>query len=625
MKLIKVRKSNTVGILLVICILTAAIQPVFASGPGEIAKAASDVPAYVPGEVLIQYDEKISDKEVLQYAEDVEAEELEVLSDLGNERIALVELPEGYPVEQAVEEYLEEKHVIAASPNYIIELYDDSTSLVNDPYFSSQSYISRINADKAWKYLGEKGHEKVRVAVLDTGADFMHPDLINIINRDISKEILDSKGTKGPLLGDDYIAGVNTGEGTGHGTHVSGIIAAQANNSAGIAGVGSAWDNSVIELMAVDVFSGVSKTSISHVVQGMEYAMAQGAKVVNLSLGVAKTEVLNDSALKAECDKLYKHDITVVCAAGNDGLNDMGKIAAVPGDYDSTISVISVDENNHKAGLSNYGANKDLSAPGTNIFSTLKNASYGQKSGTSMAAPMVTAAAAMMYSVNPDITPAEVKAILRKTAIDIGDPGFDIYTGSGLLDVNAALGLADYLLDFEDVFYTDWFYNNVDYVYRNDIMTGLSDRLFGPAQGLSRAQCATILYRLGGREDTVFEDRFPDVEETGFYAIPAVWCNNKNVILGYEDGRFGPDDSITREQLAAMLYRYAAETGQDVSSEADYSGYPDAQAVSAFADDAMSWAVDKGIISGDSWLLNPQGVVSRAQCATMIGRYMMME
>ena len=103
--------------------------------------------------------------------------------------------------------------------------------------------------------------------------------------------MLDASGTMGPLLGDDYILGQNTDQGTGHGTHVCGIIAAEANNLQGIAGVGSCYDNSAVELVVVDVFSGVKTTSLSFLIRGMEYVTDLDVDVVNLSLGVKKSQI----------------------------------------------------------------------------------------------------------------------------------------------------------------------------------------------------------------------------------------------------------------------------------------------------------------------------------------------
>ena len=170
----------------------------------------------------------------------------------------------------------------------------------------------------------------------------------------------------------------------------------------------------------------------------------------------------------------------------------------------------------------------------------------------------------------------------------------------------------------------NWIYDAAKYVYDRGIMTGMGGTtLFNPAGVLSRGQFATILYRMSGA-DAEYKQVFPDVKESDWFGIPVAWCNATGVVTGYENGLFGPGDDITREQLATMLYRYAEYMGYDTSEKADFSKYPDAWAVSDWAKDAMEWAVGTGIIKGQlngTWL-DPQGKASRADCATMIMRFM---
>ena len=154
-------------------------------------------------------------------------------------------------------------------------------------------------------------------------------------------------------------------------------------------------------------------------------------------------------------------------------------------------------------------------------------------------------------------------------------------------------------------------------------MTVMNDSEFGPGVKLSRAQFATILYRMEGEPEVAYDPAaFPDVREGQFYTAPAMWAKSTGIISGYEDGRFGPADEITREQMAVMMYRYANMRGLDISSEGDMSGFPDAGQVSAFADKEVKWAVGAGLIKGDGGNVNPQGTAERAQCATIIMRFM---
>lgn len=175
---------------------------------------------------------------------------------------------------------------------------------------------------------------------------------------------------------------------------------------------------------------------------------------------------------------------------------------------------------------------------------------------------------------------------------------------------------------FIDVNSNDWYYEYVKFVYERGIMTGLNSVTFSPASELSRAQFATILYRIAGSPATSYSNIFPDVSDGLFYTSPVVWAYNNKVISGYENGNFGPADMITREQMAVLMYRYAKFCGLDISAKGNLDAFPDASAVSSFSKEAMNWAVGAKLIQGDQGKINPQGSASRAQCATIITRFM---
>ncbi len=177
-------------------------------------------------------------------------------------------------------------------------------------------------------------------------------------------------------------------------------------------------------------------------------------------------------------------------------------------------------------------------------------------------------------------------------------------------------------MDFQDVKDTDWYYNEVLYVFNNGIMTGLNDQYFGAADLLSRAHFATTLYRLAGSPEIAYTDKFPDVPDNTFYTKPVLWASSEDIIKGYAEGTFGPDDNITREQMAVMMYRYAKFKGLDTSAKGDLTVFPDGSDVSEFAEEAMIWAVGEGLISGNKdGTLAPQGNASRAVCATILMRF----
>ena len=161
-------------------------------------------------------------------------------------------------------------------------------------------------------------------------------------------------------------------------------------------------------------------------------------------------------------------------------------------------------------------------------------------------------------------------------------------------------------------------------------MTGLNETTFGPAEDLSRAQFAVILYRMEGSPEVAYRDQFKDVSSDPgqFYRDAVMWASSEDVgiITGYTEGLlagcFGPADQITREQMAVMMYRYAQYKGFDVTG-GELGNFPDRDKVSAFAQEAMGWANNTGLITGnDDGTLAPQGTASRAVCATIIKRFM---
>lgn len=625
----QVIKSLGTGILTAALVLSS-VSPAYVQAEENTESQQPAEAGYVEGEVVVLYQADVSEDEITESVAEQGGESAEVLAQSEDQTVVLADVPEGMSAEEAAEQYEEDDRVVAASPNYELELFADENP-VNDTDYSSQTYIWQTYTEQAWDLLEDVSHSKVRVAVLDTGADLDHEDLVNVINTSLSCEILDSSGTTGTLFGDGYINGVLSAKASGHGTHVSGIIAAEANNGTGIAGVASAEDNSVVELMEVDVFSGDTTTTLGYLLQGMEYARNNGAKIINMSLGMKSTSV-DISVLEAECKSLEEDGIILICAAGNYGTGDNGSITVVPSDYDSTISVIAVNDSNDRVASSSYGTRKNISAPGLNILSTTMDGSYGTLSGTSMAAPVVTAVVAMMCSIDPSLTTDEVQEILQSEAIDLGSSGFDAQTAYGLVNARRSVEtvaeeagvLPDVDLPFTDIADGAWPYDEVSYVYRYGIMAGLETGvLFGPAETVSRAQFATILYRYAGSEEVTSSSPYTDVAEDLFYTDAAAWAKEKGVITGYENGLFGPTDDITREQMAVILYRYAQVQNAAVSADGDLDSFPDGGSVSSFATEAMKWAVGTGIIrgTGDGYLA-PQESADRAECATMIQRYM---
>ncbi|MGC4018867.1 MAG: S-layer homology domain-containing protein [Muricomes sp.] len=175
---------------------------------------------------------------------------------------------------------------------------------------------------------------------------------------------------------------------------------------------------------------------------------------------------------------------------------------------------------------------------------------------------------------------------------------------------------------FCDVFSDDWYQGAVDFANYYEIMTGMTETKFSPVTDLSRAQFATIIYRMAGSPEITYSPKFKDVSDKQFYTKAVLWANSVRIIEGYGQGRFGPADIITREQMATMMYRYGKYKGYDVSGQSDLSSFPDYKNVSEFSRQAVSWTTAAGIIKGDNGKINPQGNASRAVSATIIMRFM---
>ena len=176
-------------------------------------------------------------------------------------------------------------------------------------------------------------------------------------------------------------------------------------------------------------------------------------------------------------------------------------------------------------------------------------------------------------------------------------------------------------MPFTDVKAGDWFYDSVGYVYGAGLMNGTSPTAFSPYQTTTRAMIVTILYRYEG-SPAAGASAFRDVPAGQYYTAPVAWAAQNGVVNGYSSTQFGPNDTITREQMAAILYRYAQYKGYNVSGRADLSVYADGNRVSAYARDAMAWANQAKLINGvDARTLDPAGSATRAQVATILARF----
>lgn len=211
-----------------------------------------------------------------------------------------------------------------------------------------------------------------------------------------------------------------------------------------------------------------------------------------------------------------------------------------------------------------------------------------------------------------------LKARLEGKYITFETDHFSLYSV-----VNKDKGMTTYSkLPFSDVRIADWFYNDVKYVYEKGMMAGTAADVFAPNATTTRAMIVTILYRLEGSPAVTGTSAFVDVPAGQWYTDAVNWAAANQIVKGTSATTFAPNDSITREQMAAILYRYAQYKGYDVTKKADLSGYSDNGQVSAYAKDALAWANAAKLINGvTNTTLAPQGNATRAQVSAILHRF----
>lgn len=389
---------------------------------------------YVEGEVLVVLDSAGAPEEVEEGLADSGVTPVEPLDEASVEGrdVVAVSVADGMTVAQKIDELMESDEIAHAQPNYLYAMDDEY--IPNDPVFQQTRnnwwHLDDIGAFSAWSIA--KAGKTVRVATIDSGVKIDHPDLVN--NLDLGSAyntVTEERGASAAI--DKY----------GHGTHVAGLIAAEANNGIGVAG--SSFN---AELVPVNVLHTTGpyagKSTTADFIKAMDYIISlnesdpsRAIRVVNISMGTYGYDPL----LGASMSVAESRNVVVVGAGGNEGDTSKGSQPSYPADFSSVVSVTWYNVNGAIDYRSDYGAGKNIAAPGTNIYSTLYTSAtpYGMKSGSSMAAPTVSGVCALMLSVNPHLSASEVRDILYATAVDAGAPGWDMYYGAGKIDASAAV------------------------------------------------------------------------------------------------------------------------------------------------------------------------------------------
>lgn len=394
-----------ISVFLITCFLYSA-KPVAAQQSAAAEKAQS---TYSPDEILVKTKKGIKSYSVKA------VKGAFILRQHTKSSVSTVKLPPGTDLQAAIKKYKADPSVEYAEPNYLRQLNFEP----NDPYLEQQWYIDKIRAKEAWDIT--KGNNQVVVAVIDSGVDYGHPDLQDKIVSPYNSMINSTS------LADVMDDG-------GHGTIVAGEVAGALDNSVGIAGDGG--NIKVMPIKAGDMY-GLYDSDIA---TGIYWAVDNGARVINMSLGgTSYSNTLLDAVNYA-----ISHNVVVIAAAGNENTDVPNYPAAFPG----VIGVAATTMTDEPATFSNYGSYIDICAPGVDIFSTTPRsgtndtaAYYDWADGTSMAAPIVAGVAGLILSVNPDLSSTQVVDAIYDGAQDLGPQGWDEYTGWGRVDAFKTLNL----------------------------------------------------------------------------------------------------------------------------------------------------------------------------------------
>ena len=466
---------------------------------------------YIPGRLIVGVKENADVSAVeSELAEGEISEAVEAAEQIAETYAVLVEIEEGQDLKAAALAIAADSNVEYVEPDYVLELLDGAdeytarsdTTLMNDISLEKESqefldgsdnelartdsaadgglsydkneisllsesvgtndpkeqyYLDMINIKGLWDRVSAAETTYVpKYAILDTGCNLSHEDLNGVIDTELSVDVTskDSDGNYLKLIDD------SRQDPYGHGTQVTGISAACANNGKGVAGTASVYTNDKVDVFAVGIMDDDSNYSVSTLVTAMQYAKNVGANVVNISAGTQG----KSTPLKESVDDLYASGVIMVCAGGNKpSIKDkktkeyyLQSDPIYPADYDECISIVSVDKYgiaSSKAKGYLYGEAKDFAVPGIGIMTTTVDGSYSPiqgtsitTQGTSFASPQAASVVALLLALNPNLTFDQVYNILKESATDINNgedidgttEGFDVYSGYGLINASAA-------------------------------------------------------------------------------------------------------------------------------------------------------------------------------------------
>lgn len=518
---------------------------------------------------------------------------------------------------------------LAAWQEYVLEFSDAGTAqralarLRSDPDVTDCFLDEAVTADDTLAGLWDEtasrswgGHEmglttlrhqadvllpagrRATVAVIDTGADCTHPLLVGRVSArsyDFANNTAD-------------VTDVNS-----HGTATAGLVADLTPDE--------------VDVMVLRVYDDDNLSKPSLVLTALEYALENGATVVNMSLGWPNAIEKGYSFLNSVLAQAYASGVVVVTAAGNRSQSNPGANAddVYPANQAAVLTVSGVDRDlAFDGGYSASGASVDLCAPGTSVSVAAPDGGMTTRSGTSFAAPHVAAAAACVQLAQPGVTAARVRQTLYGYAEDLGVPGRDDRYGYGLPVLTQCFH--DRLCPGQR--FTDmpgagvWSHDGLDYCIAAGLMSGTSDVTVSPDMTASRAQLVQLLWAAAGSPETTGTLPFTDVQPGAWYYAAVRWAYRTGLVVGTSPTTFDPNAAVTRQDLAVILYE---QSGRPAATGGELAAFPDVGHVAGYAYAALTWAVAQGLVSGvgtaSGAQLAPRGYASRAQVATILTAY----
>ncbi len=449
----------------------------------------------------------------------------------------------------------------------------------------------------------------VSVALIDTGVETRYIDESRI------------------LSGENYVL-EQAGDKVGHGTRIASLMVGATKDDEFITDL--APNASIVPLVYYTKYpSGVPMNGGVEAICSAIYDAVDkyGCSVIIISSGITvPDENLEKAVLYAE-----EKRVIIISAAGNEGNSTL----YYPASYPTVVGVGSVDKNIMVSDFSQRNEGVMVAASGEDLFaaSIRSGIAFEEISGTSYSCAYVGALASRLLGAYPDMTPVQFRWLMQNTATDLGALGYDTESGFGLINAEKAVSDFSFVsetepLPFYDVYLSSWFYDAVMNIYKAGLMNGTTETSFAPNTNITRAMLVAVLYRnegehalIGGVLDI---PSFADIDMEAYYANAVSWAKQNGIVTGVSETEFAPNDNVTREQIAAIMHRYAEYKGYDVSvgENTNILSYDDFTDISEYAIAPMQYVAGAGLLKGKTEsTLNPKDFATRAETAAILHRF----